>query len=423
MTWFISITASVLAGLVGLLLASFIANACVSWYRISSFEGQSGYYVIFIALGGGVAGLILGLITSRFIAAHFGPGFLKEFGGALGVVLVLAGVVALLCRWLADVPPTIDGKRLNLEVEFRFPATHSTKLPTAEGKWAFTLGSLSGQTQRASQTGKVKTDAARLEDGRWIVPAEVFLFTERGRCTIMLQSGDKDIAGFLVSLPAHPGQSSEQWSDWLPRQLANGQSWPADKVSYRFRVARELPPPPTPDPAAIEAQAFAALKPDAPLQDWLGYLQYETPPERVWAIMKVVTARQNEFVQLLKSTNAHSRELAFNAVQSLPEITPEIGEIVRAEGEAIAEQVEKFNQRKADEPSYYEDRLRLCGRFTTWKFAWWASFRPLGWECAPPVRKIYDLARAHVQESGLADIVVNARAILDAVEPAAVSNP
>jgi hypothetical protein len=55
----------------------------------------------------------------------FGAGFFKAPGISVGTVLALAGLAALLCSWQADLPPTIDGNRLLLAIELRFPAGDS----------------------------------------------------------------------------------------------------------------------------------------------------------------------------------------------------------------------------------------------------------------------------------------------------------
>jgi hypothetical protein len=114
MPWLTSLFASLLASIAGLILAGFTADACTRWYHVSSREGAAGYFVVFIALAGGIAGSILGLITARLVAAHYGGGFGKEFGAALGVVLVVAGLSAALCRLLADGPPRQDGQNPTL---------------------------------------------------------------------------------------------------------------------------------------------------------------------------------------------------------------------------------------------------------------------------------------------------------------------
>jgi hypothetical protein len=244
MTWFISILVALISGVVGLLLGGLIAISSVTWYQISSREGLSGYFVILSALGSGILGFILGLITARLVAWNYGPGFGYELLGALGIVLLAAGVSALLGRLFADIPPTIDGRELVLEVEFRFPDSFGQdKPPTAEGDWQFTFASLSGHTRRRYCEGTIQTDAARFEDGQWIVPTQVELFTERGGRSVTLSLRDAtEVMSFLLPLPARPSAEFEQWSDWIPCQQANGQPWPADKMSCRFRVQK------TPDP-------------------------------------------------------------------------------------------------------------------------------------------------------------------------------
>jgi len=244
MTWLISILAAVIPGVAGLFLAGCIANSCVSWYHISNREGASGYFVIFIALGGGILGLTLGLIAARVIAWNYGPGMGKELAGALGVVLLTAGVSAGLCRGLADVAPRIEGRELNLEVEFRFSNSYGAeKPPTAQGDWHFIFVSLSGQTRRKIREGTIQTIIARYENGQWIVPTQVSLFTERGGRSVTLSLCEAtEVMCFLLPLPARPGPEFERWSDWIPRQQASGQPWPSDKMSCRFRVQKTVSP-------------------------------------------------------------------------------------------------------------------------------------------------------------------------------------
>ena len=54
--------ATLFAVVVGLLVGGFVANLAVSWHRISSFEGGSGYFVIGMALLGFIGGAIVGVI-------------------------------------------------------------------------------------------------------------------------------------------------------------------------------------------------------------------------------------------------------------------------------------------------------------------------------------------------------------------------
>jgi hypothetical protein len=51
MGWLLSLSSAIIAAIAGWLLAFYIGEKCVTWYRISSFEGGSGYAVVFIAFG------------------------------------------------------------------------------------------------------------------------------------------------------------------------------------------------------------------------------------------------------------------------------------------------------------------------------------------------------------------------------------
>jgi hypothetical protein len=378
MNWLISITASLLSGLAGLFLAGFIANACVSWYNISSREGQSGYFVVFMALLGGVAGMVIGLITARVIAAHYGPGFFKELGGALGAVLLIAGITASLCRLLADVPPKLEGAEMNLEVEFRFPAgTDTAEPPTASGEWAVQLGSISGHRQRAYRFGPVHSKAARREADRWIVPAEVYLFTTRGKRFIVLYQSGKDVGGILLPLPGHPGKSFETWSDWLPRQQPDGQPWPTDKMSYRFRVAK-VPPPPPPktqaeyqaeEAAAIEAE-FVAIPADAPVQSWFPYLTHPQPQtERALHHVANRPELVAELTQLALGDDARLAGEALRCIGKLPVPTAAFNAPVEAVGRDIARRIEQFNATSVDEDPGYHGAANISMRFSAWMVA------------------------------------------------------
>src|SRR5262249_13408917 len=138
----ISTLVGLLTGALGLFVAGFVAAGCVQWYRISGFEGKSGYFMGAIALMGGVMGLVIGLVVSRVVAASVTPGFMKAFGLSWAVVLLLGGVAAMISWLLADIPPRIDGRDLTLEVEIKLPAGESNRPVDPDGKASLMLGSV-----------------------------------------------------------------------------------------------------------------------------------------------------------------------------------------------------------------------------------------------------------------------------------------
>ncbi len=79
MSWFISLLVALLSGAASLFIAGFIANLCVSWYDVSSREGASGFFVIYMALFGGIIGAVIGLIVARQTAGYAGQDFGRSF--------------------------------------------------------------------------------------------------------------------------------------------------------------------------------------------------------------------------------------------------------------------------------------------------------------------------------------------------------
>ncbi|AHG93882.1 hypothetical protein J421_6347 (plasmid) [Gemmatirosa kalamazoonensis] len=230
MSWPGSIAIALLTGVVGMLAAGYVANLAVGWYRVSSFEGGAGYMVVGLALVGGVAGVVVGLVASRTV----GSGFVKALGASEGSILALVGVVGLTARALADVPPEIDGKELLLAVEVQWPATNAASPATEPGEAFVRLSRVTSGVARASRLGPLWKDDARLVDGRWIAPGVVNVFTTRGRRALFVQLGDSIVAGFDLPLRARPASSDRAWSDWVPRTR--------DGFAVRYRVALDGEP-------------------------------------------------------------------------------------------------------------------------------------------------------------------------------------
>lgn len=235
MGWPGSIGVGVLTAATATLLAGWVANLAVTWYRISSFEGKSGYFIVGMALLGLIGGLLIGIVTSRLLGDAASHGFLKSLGLAqlltLGAITAIGGVA----RLLADVPPRLGGQPLLLAVEFRWRAAERPPEPAAGVEWSVRLGSSVRRRMRASETGPLWREDARLEDGYWVVPGAVELFTQRGERTVdLLPEGVHD-RGYLVPLPARPGRTHLEWSGWLPR-AREGEPALAEGVQYRFRV-------------------------------------------------------------------------------------------------------------------------------------------------------------------------------------------
>ncbi len=238
MRWLVTLGIALVSAALGLFAAGLVASLSVDWYRISSFEGNSGFFVVGMALMGGLAGLVIGVVASLVMAARSQPGFLKGLGASTLAILAIAGATAGVARFLADVPPTIDGEELLLVAELRWPA-NAAHPPDVKAVGTVMLGALSGNTVRVSRDGPLLFEDARQEDGRWVVPGAVWIFTARGRRVLHFQIGDQSLAAFGVPLPGHPGEDERKWSEWLPVASDTPQPTP---FTYRYKVVRASEP-------------------------------------------------------------------------------------------------------------------------------------------------------------------------------------
>ncbi len=237
MSWLASFGVAIATGLLGMVVSGVVANLAVEWYRVSSFEGGSGYFVVGLALVGLIAGAVIGLGVARLLPD---AGAVRALGTSAAVVVLLGAGIGGVSRLLADVPPTIDGNRLLLAFELRWPPG-DTAVAAMTGRSYARLGAASGQSVRVWGDGVLLVEDARFADGRWIVPGAVEIFTARGTRLLDVGLGDSAPAGFVVDLPGHPGTKDRTWSDWLP-QLGPGGSELPNGLSYRHRVVTTSEP-------------------------------------------------------------------------------------------------------------------------------------------------------------------------------------
>ena len=403
MSWLVSIVVALLTGVVGLLAGGFVMNLCVRWYRVSSFEGKSGYAVIGMALVGGVAGTILGLVTSRMMNGEGLPGFLKALGCAWGLALAIAAVAAAIAWALADIPPTIDDQELMLEVEIKLPVDVKASPATGVGESYLALASVVNHVQRASVRGELRPADARLEDGRWIVPGAVHVFTMRGLRSLDIQLHGETLVGYLVPLPARPGREFEQWSEWGPRPPAPNPPWPDTKASYRFRVQRIAPPPPGPTEeeiaageAADENARFEAMDPGAPIAAWMPWTRYGVSDEHKSAAWMHIVSRGTfieEMTPLIGAADAETAAEALRLIEHLPDLPEGLVAPVAAVGRDIAERIRRVNATTPEADPSYEGAADVSVRFSAWMVAVRTLREQCGGDFTAELKEILELSR------------------------------
>ena len=90
----------------------------------------------------------------------------------------------------------------------------------------------------SSEQGALWIDDLRREDGRWIVPGAVAIFTSRGQKVVDVGIGDKLLGGFLIPLAGLPSRDDLEWTTWYP-QAREGDAPLPDQFTYRYRVVRQ----------------------------------------------------------------------------------------------------------------------------------------------------------------------------------------
>ena len=297
MGWLLSLSSAIIAAIAGCLLAFYIGEKCVTWYRISSFEGGSGYAVVFIAFGGLLAGFGVGLTVSK----SFGTGFLHGTGLTLATVVAISGVVYLLARLGGDVPPELNGDTLHLQVEMRMaPGWQPSHLAQAGRNYCL-LTSLAGNQRRRPRYGTLDFKNATLQDGRWIVPCQVDIHSNRSPLLVGVQLGKRTNLEFVSPLPSQPTAANEQWTAWSATGFSQTQ---APGYEYRVRVKRDnvvRAERQAAETAAYENRQrdFAALNDSSPLKAWLPFANSYNSDDISGHAQRYLGTRLPEFETLL----------------------------------------------------------------------------------------------------------------------------
>lgn len=236
MSWLSSLGVGVVTAIVGALVGGWIATLAVTWQKIPSREGNSGYFVFYLAIVAALGGLIIGLVVSRLLA-HGGPvPMLRAMALATVLHLALIGTIGSITRLLSHVPPTFEGEELLLAVELSWPDAQASRVPSGDDPPHIALA-IDGATQPSdSRGGMLWPDDARRENGRYIVPGVVEVWTERKARMLSVNTGTRgtDVATVQVPLPRRPGSAQRAWSEWLPAG--------ANDLQYRFRVVKRNEP-------------------------------------------------------------------------------------------------------------------------------------------------------------------------------------
>ena len=344
MSWLAAIFLGLLTGAMAAIYAGFVADLAVPWLRISSFEGNSGYFVVAMGLLGFLGGSIAGVVVCRTLGGPGGEGALRGFGYA---VLIVGGIITAAGGWAwtqRDVAPEVAGGPVDLALELRLPRGEES----SENAYAYLQSGPRGR----SGGGILDRDAARLEDGRWILPGRVRVTTSEGDRRIVVGEVGVSAWSFPIPLPARPAALEDAFGPWIAAANATQPDGPPE---LRSRVVRRPPPapPPPPEPSAEARRRadFAALPADAPTAALLGFVNAVWQDEVSAAAFRAAQARPDFLVALTARAASPNHDEARDAMYAIGVMRPapaELADVVRARAAEVIRIAESIDPAAED---------------------------------------------------------------------------
>lgn len=243
MSWPLTLLFGLLTGFAGAAYGGVMADLAVRWLRISSFEGGSGYFVVFNILFAFLGSTIAGLVVCRLAGGPGLGGVARGFGASLALVFVVVSALGALAWAQQEVEPLVAGEPVDVEVQLRFPpGAARPEQPSASNSYV----ALQSRSGRSGRTAGLRFAEAREEEGRWIVPATIPLHaTAADRILSVAWNGETQF--FNTAMPARPTRLDADWGPWLTPYLGNLTPPPPEAAfAMRYRLVRR-PPPPRPD--------------------------------------------------------------------------------------------------------------------------------------------------------------------------------
>jgi len=393
--WTLAFLVALLTGLLATVCGGLVAGACVSWYRVSSFEGQSSFFVVGLALLSGILGFVVGAVAALAVLKGPHGSFSAALGWSSGIVAGIALLAAAVAWLLADIPPRIDGDTLTIEAELRLPKGES--LPALEDGYSYVkLFSLSGSRVRSHWNGDAHLHLAREEDGHWVVPGEVEFFTMKGTRSLAFILAGKEAQGCFLPLPPRPGASFLEWSDWLPPG-----SSPETEATLRFRLRRDPPPVSLPYEEYVKREAedriaaIAAIDLDAPMDQWLPHLDGGADDEGRRLAVERIIGRSGFRDELAELFLADAPQNARTSLRLIDQLEPDVEMVaaVAVAGDAIAARIRAFNETTVEDDPSCLGAADVSMRFGAWIAAVRFLRENAGADFIPELREILELSR------------------------------
>ena len=204
---------------------------------MSNMEGGRGMFVVFVCAPLGIlVGLVIGIVSSILVRREGSAGFFLAQGWSLLIVSGLAGLVAGVPYLLSDKPPTIDGKRVELQFELRASATF--KIPDQPDGYGIRVSLYTDNRQ--TQYAFIDWNGITNDSEHATFPGHVPLLTHSKTRSVLASPGNEPVASQFIELkiPPAPRKEDETWSNWIfAAQRADLTPIPeTERMALRYRV-------------------------------------------------------------------------------------------------------------------------------------------------------------------------------------------
>src|SRR5215813_9023209 len=191
---------------VGCLLAFFVGDYLSRLGHMSNMEGGRGMFVVFVCAPLGIlVGVVAGIVSSILIRREGPAGFFLAQGWSLLIVCGLAGILFGVPYLLSDKPPTIDGKRLELEFELRAPATF--KIPDQPDGYSIRVSLYTDNRQ--TQYAFIDWNGITKDSEHATIPGHVPLSTHSKTRSVLTSIGNEPVASQFIKLKIPPAPRKE----------------------------------------------------------------------------------------------------------------------------------------------------------------------------------------------------------------------
>ena len=223
-------------GIAGLIVGLVGAAVFAAATHMTSREGASGYFVVSIGLVGALIGLVVGLVMYGR-SAPAGQAAAYTGYGALGFVALVAAIAASLWAFLQlrEAPLEYNGAMANLELELRIK---SADLPASPSDgWL----NVEVQTAKTRPEGTVLWSRKRNEGEYTIIPVVEGPLFRSGSRAIVVRVDEQQVEVFSPPMKRTPDPNAD-WSEWYRPRLVDPPygvvppTPPKSKLELRYRV-------------------------------------------------------------------------------------------------------------------------------------------------------------------------------------------